>query len=98
MLLAGYHRDIAMNDAQQLAQLTGPIVLAGAGKMGGAMLTGWLARGLDAKQVAVLEPQPSGQIGPLLTKGARLNPSPGAVGTVATPVIPLKPPTFREGG
>src|SRR5258708_1344172 len=98
MLVAGYRRDIAMNDAQPLAQLKGPIVLAGAGKMGGAMLTGWLARGLDAKQVAVLEPQPSGEIGPLLTKGVRLNPSPKDVGTVATLVIALKPQSFREAG
>ena len=37
----------------------GTIVLAGAGKMGGAMLTGWLAGGLDAKRVVVIEPHPS---------------------------------------
>jgi pyrroline-5-carboxylate reductase len=30
-----------------LATLPGTIVLAGAGKMGGALLTGWLAQGLD---------------------------------------------------
>ncbi len=40
-----------MNETQPLADITGTIVLAGAGKMGGAMLTGWLARGLDAKRV-----------------------------------------------
>ena len=34
-------------------------MLAGAGKMGGAMLTGWLARGLDARRVIVIEPQPT---------------------------------------
>jgi pyrroline-5-carboxylate reductase len=73
-------------------------VLAGAGKMGGAMLTGWLARGLEAKHVAVLEPQPSGEIGPLLTKGVRLNPRPEDVGDVATLVIALKPQSFREAG
>ena len=28
--------------------IKGTIVLAGAGKMGGAMLSGWLAQGLDA--------------------------------------------------
>src|SRR5260370_22135000 len=98
MLLAGSHRDIAMKDAQPLAQLKGRIVLAGAGKMGGGMRTGWRARGLDARQVAVLEPQPSGEIGPLLTKGVRLNPSPKDVGTVATLVIALKPQSFREAG
>ena len=37
----------------------GTIVLAGAGKMGGAMLSGWLAQGLDARRVVVIEPHPS---------------------------------------
>src|SRR5258708_8601102 len=87
-----------MNDAQPLAQLNGPIVLAGAGKMGGAMLTGWLARGLDARQVAVLEPKPSGEISALAAKGIRLNPSPKDIGAVATLVVALKPQSFREAG
>jgi pyrroline-5-carboxylate reductase len=81
-----------------LQNITGPIVLAGAGKMGGAMLAGWLARGLDAKSVAVIEPQPSEEIRAVTAKGVRLNPSPGDVGTVATLVVALKPQTFREAG
>jgi len=87
-----------MNDAQSLAQLEGPILLAGAGKMGSAMLTGWLARGLDARHVAVLEPQPSAEIGALAAKGIRLNPSPEDIGAVATLVVALKPQSFREAG
>ena len=78
-----------MTALDALQHLSGPIVLAGAGKMGGAMLTGWLARGLEAKHVAVLEPQPSGEIGPLLTKGVRLNPRPEDVGDVATLVVSI---------
>jgi len=35
-----------------LQDITGTIALAGAGKMGGAMLTGWLAGGLDATRRA----------------------------------------------
>src|SRR6478609_9107389 len=66
--------------------------------MGGAMLSGWLARGLDAKRVAVIEPQPSGEISALATKGVRLNPSPKQLGAVATLVIALKPQTFPEAG
>jgi pyrroline-5-carboxylate reductase len=81
-----------------LQNISGSIVLAGAGKMGGAMLSGWLARGLDAKRVAVIEPQPSGEISALVTKGIRLNPSPKDVGSVATLVVALKPQTFREAG
>ncbi len=35
-----------------------PLALVGAGKMGGALLTGWLAHGLDAKSVLVIDPSP----------------------------------------
>ena len=37
-----------LNDHHALQNLSGTIALAGAGKMGGAMLSGWLAGGLDA--------------------------------------------------
>jgi pyrroline-5-carboxylate reductase len=87
-----------MNDAQSLAQISGTIVLAGAGKMGGAMLSGWLARGLDAKRVGVIEPHPSDDIRALAVKGVRLNPSPENIGAVATLVVALKPQMFREAG
>src|SRR2546430_9484573 len=66
--------------------------------MGGAMLSGWLARGLDAKRVAVIEPNPSGEINALVTKGVRLNPAPKELGPVATVGIALKPQTFRGAG
>ena len=49
--------DIVMTaspDPHSLARIAGTIVLAGAGKMGGAMLTGWLARGLDVGQLQTL--------------------------------------------
>jgi len=48
--------------------LNGPLVLAGAGKMGGAMLTGWLAGGLAPSQVAVQDPGPPPEISALLKK------------------------------
>src|ERR1700738_2563916 len=64
--------------------------------MGGAMLSGWLAQGLDPKQVAVIEPQPSAEISALAARGVRLNPAPGDVGAVGTLVIALKPQTFGE--
>jgi pyrroline-5-carboxylate reductase len=37
----------------------GPIVLIGAGRMGGALLKGWLARGIGADRIVVQEPTPS---------------------------------------
>jgi pyrroline-5-carboxylate reductase len=98
MLLAVLHQGIAMNAAQPLAQIKSTILLAGAGKMGGAMLTGWLARGLDPGRVVVVEPQPSEEIRALVAKGVRLNPSAKDIGAVATLVVALKPQTFGEAG
>jgi pyrroline-5-carboxylate reductase len=88
----------ASKSANTLENITGTIVLAGAGKMGGAMLTGWLARGLDPKNIAVIEPSPSQEISALATKGVRLNPSASDLGTASTLVVALKPQMFREAG
>lgn len=43
-------------------ELPGPLVLVGAGKMGGALLEGWLARGLDPRRIFIQEPAPSAQV------------------------------------
>ena len=37
-------------------KLDGPLLLVGCGKMGGALLEGWLARGLAASDAIVAEP------------------------------------------
>jgi pyrroline-5-carboxylate reductase len=87
-----------MNAIGALTNIKGTIILAGAGKMGGAMLSGWLAHGLDPGRVAVIEPQPSDEIRAHLAKGVRLNPSPQDSGTVAAFVVALKPQAFREAG
>lgn len=51
------------------------LILVGAGKMGGAMLEGWLAAGLSGSQVTVIDPLPPPSIDALCRKvGARLNP------------------------
>jgi pyrroline-5-carboxylate reductase len=74
-----------------LRDFSGLLVLVGAGKMGGALLEGWLRLGLDPKHVAVLEPQPSAQISTLAQHGLQLNPDPKALTNVAAIVIALKP-------
>jgi len=81
-----------------LQNTSGTIALAGAGKMGGAMLTGWLAGGLDAKRVVVIEPHPSAEISALAAKGIRLNPAAKDAGTADTLVVAVKPQMFREAG
>ena len=37
-------------------RLDGELLLIGCGKMGGAMLEGWLAQGLPPGEVAIVEP------------------------------------------
>ncbi len=74
--------------------MTGSLVLAGAGKMGGAMLSGWLAQGLDAGNVVVVDPQPSDEIKALTARGVRINAAAGNVGAVSTLVVAVKPQTF----
>jgi pyrroline-5-carboxylate reductase len=78
-----------------LAAIPGALVLVGAGKMGGAMLEGWLTRKLPAKKVIVLEPQPSKAIKALAKRGVRINPK-GDVGPVAALVIAVKPQTAPD--
>ncbi|MEM9009669.1 MAG: pyrroline-5-carboxylate reductase [Pseudomonadota bacterium] len=49
------------------------LVLLGCGKMGSAMLEGWLAEGLPAGAATVLDPQPSPRLQELAAEGLRLN-------------------------
>jgi pyrroline-5-carboxylate reductase len=83
-------------DAGTLGDLSGTIVLVGAGKMGGAMLEGWLALGFDPKRVVVIDPQPAPEIRALTERGVRINPAAGAVGTAAAIVIAVKPQVAPE--
>lgn len=73
-----------------LAAVSGTVVLVGAGKMGGALLEGWLARKLNPKRIVVIDPQPSKQIMALAKRGVRINPK-GAIGQAAAMVIAVKP-------
>jgi pyrroline-5-carboxylate reductase len=79
-----------------LRDFSGHLVLVGAGKMGGALLEGWLRFGLDPKHVVVLEPQPSPQISQLTSRGLQLNPESRALADVAAIVVAVKPQTAAE--
>ena len=72
-----------------LKDFSGTLVLVGAGKMGGAMLEGWLALGLDPVKIAVMEPKPSDEIAALAARGVRLNPA--SVDDASVIVIAIKP-------
>ncbi|MDE0698120.1 MAG: NAD(P)-binding domain-containing protein, partial [Boseongicola sp.] len=47
------------------------LVLLGCGKMGGALLQGWIGQGMDKSAVWVVDPAPSGELSALV--GANLN-------------------------
>jgi pyrroline-5-carboxylate reductase len=79
-----------------LRTLPGQLVLVGAGKMGGALLEGWLRLGLAPAQVAVIEPKPSPEIAALAGRGLRLNPDTRALTGVAAIVIAIKPQIAAE--
>ena len=73
----------------------GSLLLVGAGKMGSAMLEGWLARGLDAKKITVLEPQPAKTIKALARRGLKLN-AKGKATPAAVVVVAVKPQIAPE--
>ena len=73
------------------------LVLVGAGKMGGAMLEGWLGRGLAAGRVAVIDPHPSPDLLRLAADhGFALNPEPAAVPPPEILVLGIKPQALDE--
>ena len=68
------------------------IVLFGAGKMGGAMLEGWLERGLPPDAVDVIEQYPSERIKALQARnGLRLNPELSAARAPEILILAIKP-------
>jgi pyrroline-5-carboxylate reductase len=85
-----------MSQTTDLRNFSGSLVLVGAGKMGGALLEGWLRLGLAPERVAVLEPEPSPQIAALAGRGLRLNPDPKTLADVTAIVIALKPQVAAE--
>jgi pyrroline-5-carboxylate reductase len=82
-----------------LAKFSGRLLLVGAGKMGSAMLDGWLARGLAPKRIAVIEPQPGKAVKALARRGLALNPKTGPKAKAAPAsaiVIAVKPQTAPQ--
>jgi pyrroline-5-carboxylate reductase len=87
---------MAKKSSNPLASIPGTLVLVGAGKMGGALLDGWLARGLPPKKILVLEPAASKAIRALTRRGVRINPKnalrkDSGIGPVAAIVVAVKP-------
>lgn len=86
--------ELSTTDA--LARIDGTILLAGAGKMGGAMLTGWLNAGVPLSRIAVIEPHLSDDLRKLAALDLTINPQADEIGKVAALVVAIKPQTFAE--
>jgi pyrroline-5-carboxylate reductase len=87
---------LSTNPSADLRDLSGPIVLCGAGKMGSALIEGWLQAGLVPDSIAVFEPHPAPPVAALAARGVRLNPDAGALKNAAAIVIAVKPQIAAE--
>ena len=88
--------DPSAADSPDLRHLSGRLVLIGAGKMGGALLDGWLRFGLNPVNVTVVEPQPSPQIAALTDRGVRLLPDTRGLPSATAIVFAVKPQNAAE--
>ncbi|MEO1250334.1 MAG: pyrroline-5-carboxylate reductase [Pseudomonadota bacterium] len=86
--MSGSHNPTTLSDA-------GPVLLFGAGNMGGAMLRGWLALGLPPKRVAIVDPAPRENIAALADRGVIFNPAPEGFGPSVL-LLAVKPQMFAE--
>jgi pyrroline-5-carboxylate reductase len=77
--------------------LSGPLLLVGAGKMGGALLAGWLGQGLDQAAIHVQDPAPSPEaVAMLASHGIRVRPQAELPVPPAVIVVAVKPQIMDE--
>jgi pyrroline-5-carboxylate reductase len=88
-------RSKAPDQTRRLEDFSGTLILVGAGRMGGAMLEGWIALGIDPAKIVVLEPNPSRELTKLTGRGLRLNPGERAA-EASVLVIAVKPQVADE--
>ena len=80
-----------------MVKLTGTLVLVGAGKMGGAMLEGWLKGGADPRKVIALDPSPPPEMKAMLeSHGVRLNPPVSSISDAEVVVVAVKPQVMDD--
>ena len=71
-----------------------PILLLGAGRMGGALLAGWKRAGaFSPDQLMIRDPAPSADA---LRSGALIDPDPLAMGRAKSVLLLVKPQTWRQ--
>ncbi|MGZ8363690.1 MAG: pyrroline-5-carboxylate reductase [Caulobacteraceae bacterium] len=74
-----------------------PVMLIGAGRLGGALIDGWLKTGaVVAPDLIVLEPHPGDAAARAEAAGARVNPTEDQFARARTVVLAVKPQMWRE--
>lgn len=74
-----------------------PILLLGAGRMGGALIEGWrLAGAFNPADLIIREPHASDAVQALAAAGARLNPAVSVLLEAKTVLLAVKPQAWRE--
>jgi pyrroline-5-carboxylate reductase len=77
--------------------LKGSLVLVGAGKMGGAMLEGWLKAGVPVRQIVALDPKPPAEVMALIDRhGLRHNPDIAEITDAEVVLVAVKPQAMDE--
>ena len=75
-----------------MAALAGKLLLIGAGKMGGAMLDGWLKQGIAPAQIAISDPMVSDEMQALASQyGFAVNPELADLSNVEVVLLAVKP-------
>ncbi len=78
-------------------ELKGTLVLAGCGKMGGAMLEGWLKAGANPKKIIVIDPDPPIEVMDVLVQHRiHLNPDLSRVTDAEVIVVAVKPQVMED--
>ncbi|HEX3699715.1 MAG TPA: pyrroline-5-carboxylate reductase [Phenylobacterium sp.] len=73
-----------------------PILMLGAGRMGGAILEGWRrAKAFPAAELMICDPEPSPAALAAAGKGARLNPADSELAQARTVLLCVKPQVWR---
>lgn len=74
-----------------------PILMLGAGRMGGALIEGWRRAGVfPASELILRDPHPGPSALAAAEAGARLNPAPSDLAQARTVLLAVKPQMWRE--
>ncbi|MCR5877354.1 pyrroline-5-carboxylate reductase [Phenylobacterium sp. J367] len=74
-----------------------PILMLGAGRMGGAVLDGWRRAGaFEASDLMIRDPAPGAQVAALEAEGALVNPPDAELARARTVLLCVKPQLWRD--